>query len=62
MNDWTECVVSAILLFEIEKRGPVLVDELEHPAAAARDAGQRIFGNDDRQARFLHQQLVDVSQ
>ena len=40
----------------------MLVDQLEHAAAAAGDAGQRIFGDHDRQAGFFHQQLVDVAQ
>ena len=40
----------------------MLVGELEDPAAAARDAGQRIVGDDHRQAGFFHEQLVDVAQ
>src|SRR5688572_23511360 len=38
----------------------VLFGQLEDATAAARDAGQRVFGNDHRQAGFFHQQLVDV--
>src|SRR5213594_2265334 len=35
---------------------------LQRPAAAAYHAGQRIVGDDDRQARFLHEQAVDIAQ
>src|SRR5688572_944494 len=38
----------------------VLFGQLEDPAAAARDAGQRVLGDDHRQAGFFHEQLVDV--
>src|SRR5262245_17927785 len=38
----------------------MLFGQLEDAAAAAGDAGQRIVGDDDRQAGFLHEQLVDV--
>src|SRR5690606_27019390 len=47
-------------LLQIEERGTVLVDQLEHAAAAARDAGERVFGHHDGQARFFHQQLIYV--
>ena len=57
---WYRCVRqarrSAILdLFEIEERRTVLVDELEHTAAAARNAGERIFGYPHAQPEFVCQ-------
>jgi len=36
-------------------RAFVLVEQLEYPAAAAGNAGQRVIGNDNRQPRFLGQ-------
>ena len=41
---------------------PQLVHVLERLAAAAHDAGQRIFGDDHRQAGLFHQQAVEVAQ
>src|SRR5262245_39956966 len=38
----------------------MLFGQLEDSPAAARDAGQRILGDDDRQTGFLHEELVDV--
>src|SRR5579883_2710617 len=49
-------------LLEPEVAGPHLVHELENPAAAAGDASQWIVRHDDGQARFLRQELVDVTQ
>jgi hypothetical protein len=49
-------------LFEIEQRWTVLVDELEHAPATARDARERIFGNHDGQPSLFHQQFVDVAE
>ena len=42
--------------------GSELVHQLQDATAAPRDAGQRILGDDDREAGFFHQQLVDVTQ
>ena len=39
----------------------MLVEQLEHAAAAAGDAGERIIGDDDGQAGLFHEQLVDVA-
>ena len=40
----------------------MFVDQLDNPAAATRDARQRIVSNYDRQSGFFHQQFVDIAQ
>ena len=40
----------------------MFVDQFDHPAAAARDAGQRVVGDDNRKPRFFHEQLFDFAQ
>ena len=42
-------------LFEAEASRPDLVLELQNAAAAARHAGERIFGDDHRQAGLFHE-------
>ncbi len=53
---------AGLLLFEAEVPGAQLVHQLEDATATACHAGEGILGDDDRQAGFFHQQLVDVTQ
>jgi hypothetical protein len=53
---------SRLLLFKIEERGSVFVDEFQHTPAAARHAGEWVFGDDHRQAGFFLQEFVDVAE
>src|ERR1700735_223579 len=49
-------------LLESEVTGAHSVHQLENPAAAARDAGERIVRHDDRQAGLFGEELVDIAQ
>src|SRR5882757_9514193 len=52
----------SLALLQSENARPVLLGELEDPAAAARHAGERVIRDHHRQSGFFHQQLIDVSQ
>src|SRR5262245_41762953 len=58
-KSWLSSTTASI---EAEQARAVLVDQLQHLAATTRHAGERIFGDHDRQAGLFHQQLVDVAQ
>ena len=47
--------ISDLLLFHGKDVAAALVEQFERPAAAARNAGQRIVGDHNRQAGLLHQ-------
>src|SRR5689334_15462505 len=49
-------------LFRCKKIAAVLVDQLERTPAAARDAGERIVGDVDMEARLLGDQPVEIAQ
>jgi hypothetical protein len=49
-------------LFQAEYSRTVFVDEFDDASAAPGNAGQWIVCDDDGQAGFFHQQLVDVTQ
>jgi len=49
-------------LLKPEVAGAELVHQFEDATAAARDAGERILGDDDRYAGFLGDEFVDIAQ
>src|SRR5258706_1565378 len=46
----------------VREHRPELVHPLQRDPATAHDARERILGHDDRQARFFHQQPIQVAQ